>query len=55
MQHFGEIDIDDLDASINALKNDVKRQSFQTDFNTFARQLDVILPDPSAAKFFRRS
>ena len=51
MQHFGDIDIDDLDASINALKDDVKRQSFQTDFNTFARQLDVILPEPSATKF----
>lgn len=51
MKHFGDIDIDDLDASINALKNDIKRQSFQTDFNTFARQLDVILPNPSATKF----
>ena len=51
MQHFSDIDIDDLDASIHALKNDVKRQSFQTDFNAFARQLDVILPDPSGTKF----
>tara|TARA_A200000113_G_scaffold221499_1_gene233448 strand:- start:841 stop:3816 length:2976 start_codon:yes stop_codon:yes gene_type:complete len=51
MQHFSDIDINDLDASIKVLKNDVKRQSFQTDFNTFSQQLDVILPNPAATKF----
>ena len=32
-------------------EDDIKRQSFQTDFSTFSRQLDIILPDPSATAF----
>jgi type I restriction enzyme R subunit len=51
LKHFDDVDLNDLDASIRVLKDDIKRQSFQTDFNTFSRQLDVILPDPSATKF----
>ena len=51
LKHFKEVDLNDLDASIHALQDDIKRQSFQTDFNTFSRQLDIILPDPSATKF----
>jgi len=29
----------------------VKRQTFQTDFQIFSRQLDIILPDPAATPF----
>ena len=48
MKHFEGVDLDDLDARILALKDEVKRQSFQTDFNIFSKQLDIILPDPQA-------
>lgn len=51
LKHFEGVDLDDLDASILALKDEVKRQSFQTDFNIFSKQLDIILPDPQATPF----
>jgi len=51
LKHFKEVDLNDLDASIHVLRDDTKRQSFQTDFNKFSRQLDIILPDPLATKF----
>ena len=33
------------------LEDDEIRQTFQTDFRIFARQLDIILPDPAAPPF----
>ncbi|MDB9805769.1 HsdR family type I site-specific deoxyribonuclease [Porticoccaceae bacterium] len=51
--HFNGLDLDDLDACILALEEEVKRQSFQTDFQIFAKQMDIILPDPSATPFIR--
>ena len=51
--HFNRLDLDDLDACILALEDEVKRQSFQTDFQIFAKQMDIILPDPSATPFIR--
>jgi type I restriction enzyme R subunit len=51
--HFNGLDLDDLDACILALEDEVKRQSFQTDFQIFAKQMDIILPDPSATSFIR--
>lgn len=51
--HFNGLDLDDLDACILALEDEVKRQSFQTDFQIFAKQMDIILPDPSATPFIR--
>ena len=51
LKHFEGVDLDDLDACILALKDEVKRQSFQTDFNIFSKQLDIILPDPQATPF----
>ena len=51
--HFNGLDLDDLDACILALEDEVKRQSFQTDFQIFAKQMDIILPDPAASPFLR--
>ena len=51
LKHFRGMDLDDLDACIDALKAELKRQSFQADFRTFSRQLDIILPDPAATPF----
>jgi len=51
LKHFEGLDLDDLDACIQSLEDDVKRQTFQTDFRIFARQLDIILPDPTATPF----
>ncbi len=51
--HFNGLDLDDFDACILALKDEVKRQSFQTDFQIFAKQMDIILPDPAATPFIR--
>ena len=48
------LDLDDLDACILALEDEVKRQSFQTDFQIFAKQMDIILPDPAANSFHQR-
>jgi type I restriction enzyme R subunit len=51
MRHFEGLDLNDLDECILSLKDDVKRQSFQTDFAVFSKQMDIILPDSSATPF----
>ena len=51
LRHFKGMGLDDLDACIFHLEDEVKRQAFQTDFRIFARQLDIILPDPVATPF----
>jgi type I restriction enzyme R subunit len=51
LKHFGGLSLDDLDECIMALEDEVKRHVFQTDFQTFSRQLDIILPDLAATPF----
>ena len=51
LKHFEGMDLDDLDTCILSLESDAKRQAFRTDFLIFSRQLDIILPDPSATPF----
>ena len=51
LKHFDGVNLGDFDECILSLGDDIKRQSFQTDFSTFSRQLDIILPDPSATAF----
>lgn len=53
LKHFAGLDLDDLDDCIMTLEDEVKRQVFQTDFQTFSKQLDIILPDPSATPFIK--
>jgi type I restriction enzyme R subunit len=51
--HFEGLDLDDLDACILSLEDEVKRQTFQIDYQVFAKQMDIILPDPAATPFIR--
>ena len=51
LKHFEGMDLDDLDACILSLEDEVKRQTFQTDFRIFARQMDIVLPDAAASPF----
>lgn len=51
MKHFEGIDLNDLDTCIFSLEDEIKRQTFQSDFAIFTKQLDIILPDASAKPF----
>lgn len=51
MQHFKGANIDDLDECILILENEVQRQQFQVDFQRFAKQMDILLPDTSATPY----
>ncbi len=51
MQHFKGANIDDLDECILVLENEVQRQQFQVDFQRFAKQMDILLPDASATPY----
>jgi type I restriction enzyme R subunit len=53
LKHFDAMDLDDLDDCILSLEDEVKRQIFQTDFQKFAKQMDIILPDPAAMPFLK--
>lgn len=53
LKNFEGMDLENLDACILSLKDDMKRQTFQTDFHIFSRHMDVILPDPAATPFLR--
>ena len=53
LSHFDGLDLDDLDACILALKDEVKRQSFQTDFQIFANKMDIEVSNPSANPFIK--
>ena len=53
LKHFDNLDLDDLDECIMSLGDEVKRQAFQTDFQTFSKQMDIILPDPAATPFLK--
>ncbi len=53
LKHFEGKDLQDLDECILSLKDDRKRQTFQTDFQIFSRHLDVILPNPAATPFLK--
>ena len=53
LKHFDDLDLNDLDECIISLGDEVKRQTFQTDFQTFSKQMDIILPDPAATPFLK--
>lgn len=52
-KHFKDLDLDDLDECILSLQDEVKRQTFQTNFHTFSKQMDIILPDSAAIPFLK--
>ncbi len=51
MKHFDGLDPKDIEACVISLENETRRQSFQADFHTFSKQMDIILPDSAAAPF----
>ena len=51
LKYFDGMDLNDFDACILSLEDEIKRQTFQTDFQIFSKQLDIILPDPAASPF----
>ena len=53
LKHFDGLDLDDHDECILSLEEEIKRQVFQIDFQKFAKQLDIILPDPAANPFIK--
>ncbi|WP_025782107.1 type I restriction endonuclease subunit R [Candidatus Synechococcus spongiarum] len=41
----------DTEACVTLLADELKRQRFEADFRTFARQMEIVLPDPAANPF----
>jgi type I restriction enzyme R subunit len=50
-QHLRGQDLQDIDACIELLEDELKRQRFEMDFRTFAKQVEIVLPDPAANPF----
>ncbi len=50
-QHLKKTDLQDIDACIELLEDELKRQRFEMDFRTFAKQVEIVLPDPAANPF----
>lgn len=50
-QHLKGLDLQDIDACIGALEDELKRQQFEADFRTFSKQVEIVLPDPAANPF----
>ena len=44
-------DLDNLDECIYELEDETRRQEFQTDLHKFAKQMDIVLPNPAATPF----
>ena len=51
MRHFKKVDPNDIDACVLALEDDDVRQQFEIDFKRFAKQMDIIMPDPAAKPY----
>jgi type I restriction enzyme R subunit len=51
MKHFKGMDLNDEEPCIISLKDEEKRQVFHVDFQRFSKQMDIVLPDPSANPF----
>jgi type I restriction enzyme R subunit len=45
------LDLQDIDACIEAMEDELKRQQFEADFRTFSKQVEIVLPDPAASPF----
>ncbi|MYJ60448.1 MAG: type I restriction endonuclease subunit R [Synechococcus sp. SB0672_bin_6] len=50
-QHLKGVDLRDTEACVTLLADELKRQRFEADFRVFARQMDIVLPDPAANPF----
>lgn len=50
-RHFKGVDLRDTEACVTLLADELKRQQFEADFRIFARQMEIVLPDPAANPF----
>jgi type I restriction enzyme, R subunit len=50
-QHLKGLDLQDIDACIEAMEDELMRQQFEADFRTFSKQVEIVLPDPAASPF----
>lgn len=50
-QHLRGIDPHNIEACIEQFADELKRQRFEADFRTFAKQVEIVLPDPAALPF----
>ena len=51
LQHLRGLDRHNIDACIERFADELKRQRFEADFRTFAKQVEVVLPDRAALPF----
>lgn len=51
MQHLRGSDLQNLEGCIALLADELKRQQFEADFRGFAKQVEIVLPDPAALPF----
>jgi len=57
MRYFKNVDMDDLEACIKLFEDEEDRAKFKQSFKEFARNMDIIMPDPIADPYrndFRR-
>ncbi len=52
-RHFSGTPLEDKDACIALLKSEITRQKFETDFRTFSKQIEIVLPDSEATPFLK--
>ena len=50
-QHLKGLNLQDIDACIEAMEDELKRQRFENDFRSFSKQVEIVLPDPAANPF----
>jgi type I restriction enzyme R subunit len=53
MKHFTGMDLTEIDDCVLTLRPEQKRQDFFTDFQLFSKQMDIVLPDPSANPYLK--
>lgn len=53
LTHFSDLDIADTDSCILRLKDEGKRQEFFIDYQIFAKQMEIVLPDTAANPYLR--
>jgi len=51
IQHLRGLDLQNIEACIERFADELKRQRFEADFRTFAKQVEIVLPDPAALPF----
>ena len=51
LKHFTDMNLDDVEECVLSLEDEERRQAFQTDFQKFSKQMDIVLPDSAATPF----